>query len=109
MNKTHIDDYVGGWFIGDFEPSLLRDHSFEIGFKCYSRGDTEPVHYQLTATEYTLVLSGRCRLGDFELGPGDILEIRPHEPAGFEALEDVQLVAIKTPSIPSDKRVGRPG
>lgn len=108
MNKSHVNDYWGGWFIGNFEPSLLATGAFEVGYKRYSPGDTEPVHYQLTATEYTLVVSGRCRLGGVELGPGDIMEIGPNEPAGFEALEDVILVAIKTPSIPSDKRVGTP-
>lgn len=108
LNKSHIDEFFGGWFIGDFEPSLLYTDAFEVGMKRYGTGDTEPEHYQVTATEFTLVIEGRCRIGDFELGPGDILEIGPNEPAAFVALEPVTLVAIKSPSIPSDKRLGKP-
>ena len=108
MKKANVDDYLGGWFIGGFEPAMLATDAFEVGYKRYTAGDTEPVHYQLTATEFTLVISGRCRIGDIELGPGEILEIGPNEAAGFLALEDVTLIAIKTPSIPSDKRLGEP-
>ena len=108
LHKTNIADYVGGWFIGGFEPSLLSTHHFEVGLKSYTAGAREPIHYQLTAKEYTLVISGRCLIGDLELGPGDILTIDPQEAAGFEALEDVVLVAIKVPSIPGDKQLGTP-
>jgi hypothetical protein len=108
MKRSHIDEFFGGWFIGGFRPTLLHTDTFEVGLKRYKAGDTEPEHYQITATEFTLVIEGRCRIGDVEMGPGDILEIEPNEPAAFEALTPVTLVAIKTPSLPSDKRLGRP-
>lgn len=108
MKKSNIDEFFGGWFIGGFQPTLMNTDFFEVGLKRYAAGDTEPEHYQVKATEFTLVIEGRCRIGDIELGPGDILEIKPNEAAEFIALESVTLVAIKSPSIPSDKRLGRP-
>jgi hypothetical protein len=63
------------------------------------------MHYQLTAVEVTVVITGRCRIGMEVLEEGDILEILPYEMADFEALTDVTLVAIKAPSLPADKVV----
>ena len=108
MDISNISDFTGGWFIGDFSPTLDATPHAEVCLKRYPAGTTEPVHYQHVATEYTLVISGRCRIGDVELGPDDILRIPPGEAAGFEALEDVVLIAVKTPSLPDDKVVGYP-
>lgn len=106
MDVSRVGDFVGGWFIGEFSPTLEANPHVEICLKRYPQGTTEPVHYQRVATEYTLVVSGRCRIGSVELGPDDILTIPPNEAAGFEALTDVVLVAVKTPSLPDDKVLG---
>ena len=108
MERRNVVGYVGGWFIGDFVPTMLATRDFEVCIKRYSTGDREPLHFQLLATEFTLVISGRCRIGAYMLGPDDVLRIDPLEAADFEALTDVVLVAIKTPSISSDKRLGEP-
>lgn len=108
MERQNVAGYVGGWFIGDFVPTMLATKDFEACIKRYSVGDREPLHYQLLATEFTLVISGRCRIGSYTLGPDDVLRINPLEAADFEALTDVVLVAIKTPSISSDKRLCDP-
>lgn len=107
MNVSRVEDFVGGWFLGNFTPTLEANPHVEVCLKRYPKGTTEPVHYQLVATEYTLVISGRCRIGELELGPDDILTIPPGAAAGFEALTDVILVAVKTPSLPDDKVVGQ--
>jgi dTDP-4-dehydrorhamnose 3,5-epimerase-like enzyme len=108
VDISDVRDFTGGWFIGDFSPTLDANTNVEVCLKRYPAGTIEPVHYQRVATEYTLVVSGRCRIGDVELGPDQILRIPPGEAAGFVALEDVVLVAIKTPSLPDDKVIGEP-
>ena len=108
MEVFRVADFVGGWFLGNFTPTLEATPDVEVCIKRYTAGTTEPVHYQRVSTEYTLVVSGRCRIGDFTLGPDEILQIPPGEAAGFEALDDVVLVAIKTPSRPDDKVLGVP-
>lgn len=108
MDVSRIDEFTGGWFIGDFLPTLEANPHMEVCLKRYPKGAVEAVHHQRIATEYTLVISGRCRIGDIELGPDEILRIPPGEAAGFEALEDVVLVAVKTPSLADDKVVGEP-
>lgn len=108
MFKRDLSEFTGGWFIGAFEPSLEHNQHAEVCLKRYPAGAREPVHYQKKAREYTLVVSGRCRIGETEVGPDEILCIEPGEAAGFLALEDVVLVAIKTPSLANDKVTGHP-
>lgn len=106
METSHLGEYWSGWFVGDFSPTFLRSDQVEVALKHFSKGDTEPRHYQLTATEISLVVSGRCRIGEIELGPDEMLKIYPMESADFEALTDVTLVAVKIPSTQGDKRLG---
>lgn len=106
MDKRSISEFTGGWFIGAFTPTLEHNPHAEVCLKRYSAGSREPLHYQRVATEYTLIISGRCRIGDFEAGPDEIICIPPGEAADFEAIEDVVLVAVKTPSLAGDKVLG---
>lgn len=108
MNIFRLKEFTGGWFIGDFEPSLIRSPEFELGLKEMRAGSSESFHFQKTATEITLVVSGKCRLGENVLTAGDIAVIPPLESADFEALQDTVLVVLKSPSIPSDKVDGHP-
>lgn len=107
MKKNNLSEFTGGWFLGDFSPSLIPMQNFEVGVKYFEKGQTEPEHYQLTATEYTVIISGECRIGKYLLSSGDILTIPPLESADFEALSKTSLVVVKTPSIPEDKVLGK--
>jgi quercetin dioxygenase-like cupin family protein len=107
MKIEKLNDMKLGWFIGDFEPASHRSRQFEICYKEFAAGATEPEHYQLIATEITLITSGRARLGAIFIEKGDIVTIPPLESVGFEALTDVTLVAIKFPSVVGDKIIGK--
>ncbi len=107
--KVHkLDQFWGGWFVGNFEPAIVKSEAFEVCVKNFRKGDTEPVHFQKTSWEITAVVSGTCKIGDLELGAGDIVMIEPMEPAGFLALSDCSVVAVKSPSLPADKILGMP-
>jgi quercetin dioxygenase-like cupin family protein len=103
MKVSKLGEFKGGWFLGAFQPTLLAQPHFEVCIKRFRQGDTEPEHSQKLATEWTVIISGRCLIGNLELEADDIVEISPGEVAGFEALTDVVLVAVKSPSIPDDK------
>ena len=103
MRIDKLVDMRLGWFIGNFTPSVYKSEHFEASVKYFKPGDREPRHYQKIATEITGIISGEARIDGLHLGPGDIITIEPNESADFEAISDVSLVAIKFPSIPSDK------
>ena len=103
MNRFNLSDMTFGWFIGDFAPSLHKNETVEVGVKRFKKGETEPLHFQLTATEWTCIIQGRVRIGEEIFEMNEIAEIPPLESADFEALEDSVLVVVKSPSIPKDK------
>lgn len=106
--KSNLNEFPKGWFLGNFEPSMLRNSDFEVAVKRMEAGTREPMHYQKEAVEFTVVISGKCILGGIECNPDDILQIDPWEAAEFEALEDCVLLAVKSPSLPADKVEGSP-
>lgn len=103
MKLVNLRDYVGGWMVGNFEPALVSSRDFEFGVKYFKSGDREPEHFQVVASELSVIVSGTCRIGSETLNAGDALLIEPGEIAGFEALTDCAIAVLKWPSIPSDK------
>jgi hypothetical protein len=103
MKKDSLENMKDGWFIGNFQPSVYESKDFEVTIRHYLKGETEPRHYQRIATEITVIVLGKARMGDQILNPNEILTVFPNEILDFEALEDCTIVAIKFPSSPSDK------
>jgi hypothetical protein len=106
MIRAGLNEFTLGWFIGDFEPSILSSKDFEVGVKFFLQGESEPIHYQRTAVEITLVISGECALAGQLLSAGDILRLEPLEAGDFEAITDCTLVVVKCPSLTQDKVLG---
>jgi hypothetical protein len=100
-----ISEFTKGWFIGDFEPTMFKTSDFEVGVKFFLKGDTEPLHKQIVATEFTVVVSGEIQMNGKKFVKGQIIRIDPEEPADFLALTDGSLLCLKTPSIPTDRVV----
>ena len=40
-----------GWFIGDFEPSVLKTKDFEVGVLVHPKGEKWPAHFHPVCTE----------------------------------------------------------
>ena len=103
MNNHNIQDFVRGWIVGDFEPSLVKSKDLEVAIQFYKAGDQEPKHVHKIAREITVIAYGRVTMSGTEYAKGDIVEIPPGVPTDFFAIEDSATVVIKTPSAPSDK------
>ena len=103
MKKHNIQDFIRGWFIGDFEPALLRSKDIEVAIQYYKAGDQEPQHVHKIAREITVVAYGRVTMLGQQYVTGDIIDIRPGTPTDFFAEEDSATIVIKTPSVPFDK------
>ena len=77
MKTAQLADMVKGWFVGNFEPTLLRTNDMEVAIKSYNKGDYEQRHYHKIATEITVITRGRVRMNGVEYGEGDIVVIEP--------------------------------
>ena len=49
MKIDNLDKMIGGWFIGNFEPSLFKTNDCEVAVKRYNKGDYEGHHYHKIA------------------------------------------------------------
>ena len=103
MNRHNIQDFVRGWLVGDFEPSLIRSKDLEVAIQFYKAGHKEAKHVHKIAREITVIAYGRAKMSGTEYVKGDIVDIPPGIPTDFFALEDTATVVIKSPSVPSDK------
>jgi len=103
--KRHLSDFQGGWFIGDFSPSLLKTDQFEVSMKLHPKGEVWPKHYHKIATEFNCVVVGKVKIDDVVYGPDDIFIIEPNYVVDPEFLEDCKIICVKTPSVPDDKYI----
>lgn len=103
MNVSKISDYVRGWFIGDFDPTVFRTKDFEVGVLTHLKGEKWPPHYHKESIEYNVLVSGKMMVQGKELNSGDVFVFERGEIANPIFLEDCTVVCVKVPSIPSDK------
>ena len=105
MKIAKLDDMVKGWFVGNFNPTLLKTNDVEVAVKEYKKGDKEEKHYHKIATEITIIVSGRVKMNGIEYSKGDIIVIEPNEVTDFEALEDTVNTVVKFPGVNNDKYI----
>ncbi|MBP3140702.1 cupin domain-containing protein [Aliivibrio fischeri] len=103
MDKYNIDDFVRGWFVGGFKPTLYKTTDVEVAVQRFTKGDKEASHCHKIATEITMIVSGKARMKDNILEAGDIIRINPGEYTDFEALEDTVTTVVKLPGALNDK------
>ncbi len=103
VERKHASEFIGGWFIGNFEPSLLKTDDFEVSVKLHPKGEVWPKHYHKEATEYNYVVAGRVKIDDEVYEQDDIFIIHPGYIVDPEFLEDCRIVCVKTPCVPGDK------
>lgn len=94
---------IKGWFIGDFEPTLLKTQDFEIALKRYKKGDYESAHFHKLAEEFTIIVSGEVLMNNVKYSENDIIKINKNETTDFKAITDVITVVVKVPSSKNDK------
>ena len=106
MKVANIRDMVKGWFVGNFEPSLLKTNDCEIAVKHYKKGDSEVAHFHKIATEFTCIISGRVLMNGVEYEEGDIFVREPNDITDFTAREDNTVnVVVKIPGANNDKYI----
>jgi quercetin dioxygenase-like cupin family protein len=107
VTRARLEDFVGGWIVGDFSPSIFKSRELEVGLKILDAGYSEPEHFQRKATEVTLVIEGECWLNGEKLRSGDIMIVPPGIAGEFYAKTNTTLLVLKAPSLPKDKVLGR--
>ncbi|AXX91790.1 hypothetical protein CPU12_11475 [Malaciobacter molluscorum LMG 25693] len=108
MKVAKLEDMIKGWFVGNFDPTLIKTNEVEVAVKEYKKGECEEKHYHKIATEITVIVSGKVKMNGIEYSKGDIIVIEPFETTDFEALEDTVNTVVKFPGANDDKYLGEP-
>jgi mannose-6-phosphate isomerase-like protein (cupin superfamily) len=103
LERHRLDQFTKGWFVGNFNPTLVQSDDVEVAVKHYRSGEHEASHHHKIATELTLIVSGRVLMSGEEIGPGEIVKIHPGQSTDFTALTDVTTVVVKMPCVAGDK------
>lgn len=103
MKLSRIEDFIRGWFIGNFEPSLFKTNDVEVAYKTYKTGDREKKHYHKIATEISIVTKGKVMMNGLEYIKGDIIIMEPFDVADFSVIEDAENIVVKIPGVNNDK------
>lgn len=105
MKKYDLNTFIKGWFVGNFEPSLIKTNDVEVGVKIYKAGDYESSHYHKVATEITVIVSGEVEMNGVKYVSGDVIVTEPNERTDFKCLTDVVTTVVKYPGASNDKYV----
>ena len=106
MKISNLKDMKKGWFVGSFEPTVLKTQDVEVAIKSYLKGELEERHHHKIATEITVVVSGLVSMNGVVYREGDIIIIEPFESTNFKALENTVTTVVKLPGAINDKYIG---
>lgn len=75
MHKENLNNFIKGWFVGHFTPTLIDTNDVEVSIKKYKAGDQEKSHYHKIATEITAIVSGEVEMNGVKYVADDIIVI----------------------------------
>jgi quercetin dioxygenase-like cupin family protein len=96
---------IGGWFIGNFEPSVHKTDLFEVCYKVHKKNEEWPIHYHKDSIEFNYLIRGSMIIQGNKLKSGDIFIIGKGEVSDAIFLEKCEIIVVKVPSIPDDKYI----
>ncbi len=103
MKQSNINNFRGGWFVGDFEPSIFKNPFFEVAHHSHKKNDATFPHYHQVTNELNYIVRGEMMVDKKHLKAGDMWIYEPWDISDVEFLEDTDLMIIRWPSIPTDK------
>ena len=103
INDVIYENYIRGWIIGNFEPSILKTEKYEFGKLLHKKGEYHQFHYHKNSIEYNYLINGNMLINNRKLESGDLFIINKFEIACPKFLEDCTIIVVKVPSSPGDK------
>ena len=97
------NDFVGGWFVGNFSPALFKRNDTEVGVKYLKKGFIDNAHFHERSTEFNFIVFGHVRSGQCNFYRGDFMIFYPGEISAVECVEDAAILVIRNGTGLDDK------
>ena len=101
--KWFLNEFVRGWFIGNFEPSIVKTEKYEVALLTHNKDEKWDFHYHQLADETNFLLEGRMLINERLVEKGSLFIIQKNQLTCPIFLENCKILCIKVPSVPSDK------
>lgn len=101
--KWSLSDFIGGWFIGNFEPNIFKTEKYEVALITHCKDEKWDFHYHKLADEVNFLLEGRMLINERLIERGSLFVIQKNQLACPIFLENCKIICIKVPSVPTDK------
>ena len=99
-----LENFVKGWFIGDFEPSILKNSGVELAVMHKTKGDVvNDFHYHENCIEINVLIKGKLNINNKLIQENEIFVFNKYVPSIYEFLEDCTFVVFKNKPSNSDK------
>jgi hypothetical protein len=99
-----LENFTNGWFIGDFEPSLLKNSGVEVAVMNKKKGvDVNNFHYHEHCTEINVLVKGKLIVNNKVINENDIFVFEPYVPSICNFVEDCTWIVFKNKPSNNDK------
>ena len=99
-----LNNFVNGWIIGDFEPSLLKNSGVELAVMNKKKGKgINDYHYHEQCVEINVLIKGKMMCNNKIIEENDIFVFNKNVPSIYEYLEDCTFVVFKNKPSSKDK------
>lgn len=105
FTNIDINDYLRGWLIGNFNPSIKKETRYEIGLLTHTKMEKWQFHYHKESTEINILIEGKMIINNIEINKGEIFIFNKNTIACPIFLEECKIICIKIPSVPGDKHI----
>ena len=102
MKKYDLKDMEMGYFVGDFEPTAYISKEIEISVKRYKKWTFDAGYYRRKNTEIIYIIKGCLDIDGKLYKKNSILVWEPGEVINIFAVQDSELLIIKTPGVKDD-------
>lgn len=102
MKQINLKEMKKGYFIGDFEPNVLRSKNVEISIKGASKYTLDAAYYRKNDVRVIYISRGKIDLDGRIYGKGDALLFEPGEIINIFALTNVDMIVINFPGTKGD-------
>ena len=103
MKQYNLSNMLRGWFIGNFEPSILKTSFIEVGVVSHKKDEEWPAHFHSSSIEINLVLDGSLTINNKLFEKNDFFILERNEVSKPKFLENCRILVIRVPDIQNDK------
>lgn len=102
INKN---EYVRGWLIGDFEPSIEKNKDIELGYLFHEKDSIWDYHYHKESKEINILINGSMIINNIKYNKNELFIIDKNIISCPQFIENCDVLCIKIPSKSKDKYI----